>query len=154
MSVVIFLTVMTTLSDTLAIRKDLRVRIPNTHSSVNHLLYADDTCITAHFPAACQELLNLVEWGLDWEKMKAKPTKSRVLFIKASSGKIYYGMPHVSQSVVSGSRQLVIGLLSSLECISKCYQIQLLIETLKQSLEEMLKAIGVVPVTHSQKVRL
>ena len=55
LSVVIFLTVMATLSDTLATRKELGVQIPNTSSSVNHLLYADDTCITANFPAAASE---------------------------------------------------------------------------------------------------
>ena len=45
MSVVIFLTVMATLSDTLQARQDLGVMLTNLESVVNHLLYADDTCI-------------------------------------------------------------------------------------------------------------
>ena len=54
LSVLIILTVMAILSDTLSTMKDLGVVIPMSH--VNHLLYADDTFITANSPAACQHL--------------------------------------------------------------------------------------------------
>ena len=63
LSVVIFLTVMATLLDMLDTRKDLGVVIPHSHSSVNHPLYADDTSITAHSPAACQYLLDMTSNG-------------------------------------------------------------------------------------------
>ena len=68
--------------------------IPGSDVQVNHLLYADDTCITALSPAACQHLLNIVQQWLDWAKMRAKPPKSWVLCIKASTGKAY--TPHLS----------------------------------------------------------
>ena len=94
LSVLIFLTVMATLSDTLAPFMDLGVVVPGSESRVNHLLYADDTCITAHTPAACQHLLDVVQQWFDWANLKAKPSKSRVLCIKASTGRVY--MPPLS----------------------------------------------------------
>ena len=79
LSVVLFFTVMATLS---------AVKIPNSQSLVNHLLYADDTHITANSPAACQELLNMVQQWLEWANMTEKPSKSTVLCIKASTGSL------------------------------------------------------------------
>ena len=60
LSVLIFLMVMATLSDTLSTKKDLGVNISSSKPHVNHLLYTDDTCITANSPAACQHLLYAV----------------------------------------------------------------------------------------------
>ena len=79
MSVVIFLTVMATLSDTLQARQDLGVMLPNLESVVNHLLYADDTCIVSTSSAGCQHLLNMVQQWLEWAKLKAKPSNSLFL---------------------------------------------------------------------------
>ena len=152
LSVVIFLTVMATLSDTLATRKDLGVKINKTNSSVNHLLYADDTCITAHSPAACQELLNMVQQWLGWAKMKAKPSKSRILCIKASSGKVY--SPCLS---IGGECMQPVG-----NSAFKFLGMHIRVppdpaearNSLKESLEAMLRAIDAVPVTRNQNLRL
>ena len=87
LSVMLFLSVK--LSDTLSTRNELGVAIPHSEAHVNHLLYADDTCITAQTPAACQVLLDMVQQWLELAGMKAKPTKSRVLGIMASTGNPY-----------------------------------------------------------------
>ena len=71
LSVVIFLTVMATLSDTLSTRYDLGVVIPKLKLSVNHLLYADDTCIVSSSPAGCQHLLDIVQQWLVWAPGKS-----------------------------------------------------------------------------------
>ena len=152
LSVVIFLTVMATLSDTLDTRKELRATIPSTSSSVNHLLYADDTCITASSPAACQELLNVVEQWLDWAGMKAKPSKSRTLCLKASTGRVY--TPHLS---IGGEYIQPVG-----DTPFKFLGMHIRIppdpaaarSSLKSSLESMLQAIDAVPVIRSQRLRL
>ena len=152
LSVVIFLMVMATLSDTLATRKDLGVKIHKTNSSVNHLLYADDTCITAHSPAACQELLNMVQQWLGWAKMKAKPSKSRILCIKASSGKVY--SPWLS---IGGECMQPVGN-SAFKFLGMHIRVPLdpakARNSLKESLEAMLRAIDAVLVTRNQKLRL
>ena len=88
LSVVIFLTVMAALSDTLTAWMNLGVVVPGSDIRVNHLLCADDTCITVHSSAACQQLFNVVQQWLNWAMLKAKPSKSRVLYIKASTGLI------------------------------------------------------------------
>ena len=61
LSVVIFLTVMNTLSDTLCSRKDLGFTLPQSSTTINHLLYADDACIISNTPAGCQHLLDMVQ---------------------------------------------------------------------------------------------
>ena len=87
LSVVIFQTVMNTLSDTLCSRSDLGFTLPLSSTSVNHLLYADDACIVSNTPAGCQHLLSMVERWLEWAKLKAKVPKYRSLVIQASTGK-------------------------------------------------------------------
>ena len=87
LSIVIFLTVMNTLSDTLCSRSDLGFTLPSSSTSVNHLLYADDACIVSNTPAGCQHLLSMVERWLEWAKLKAKVPKCRSLVIQASTGK-------------------------------------------------------------------
>lgn len=58
LSVVIFNTVINTLVDTLKGKADLGYKVYNTSYSINVLQYADDTCLVANSPAACQQLLN------------------------------------------------------------------------------------------------
>ena len=87
LSVVILLTVMATLTDTLSTKKDVGVVIPSSESRVNHLMYANDICITANNPAACQNLLYVVQQWLNWAKLKVKPSKSWVLCLKAFTGR-------------------------------------------------------------------
>ena len=119
---------------------------------VNNLLYADDTCITAHSPAACQHLLNIVQQWLDWAKMRAKPPKSRVLCIKASTGKEY--IPHLSiggESIqhIGDSPFKFLGMLIRVPPNPSVAK-----NALKLSVESMLEAIDRVPVTIHQKLRL
>ena len=60
LSVVIFNTVINTLVDALQTRLDLGYRLSNSTRQVNVLQYADDTCLLADSPAACQHLLDMV----------------------------------------------------------------------------------------------
>ena len=87
LSVVIFLTVMNTLSDTLCTRQDLGFSLPSSSISFNQLLYADDTCVIGQNPAACQHLVTIVQRWLEWAQLKAKVPKCRSLGIQASTGK-------------------------------------------------------------------
>ena len=57
LSVVIFNTVMNTLVETIATRSDLGYQFSRSSRRVNILQYADDTCLVANSPAACQYLL-------------------------------------------------------------------------------------------------
>ena len=88
LSVVIFLTVINTLSDTLRTRKDLGFTLPKSSISINHLLYADDACIISNTPAGCQHLLVMVQCWLEWALMKAKVPKCHSMVLQASTGKL------------------------------------------------------------------
>lgn len=100
LSVVIFLTVMNTLSDTLCSRKDLGVTLPSSSISVKHLLYADDVCVISSTPAGCQHLLNMVQRWLEWAQLRAKVPKCQSLVIQASSGKrITSGLSIADQTI-------------------------------------------------------
>ena len=149
-SVLIFLTVMATLSDALAPFMDLGVVVPGSESHVNHLLYADDTCITAHTPAACQHLLDVVQHWLDWANLMVQPSKSRVLCIKASTGRVY--MPPLS---IGGEVIQHVGD-SSFQFLGMHIRVPpnpaTARDALKQSVVSMLKAIDGVPVTLHQKL--
>ena len=85
LSVVIFLTVINTLSDTLCTRRDLGFSLPQSSISINHLLYADDTCIISNMPAGCQHLLDMVQRWLEWAQLKVKVPKCRSMVLQASS---------------------------------------------------------------------
>ena len=87
LSVVIFLTVMNTLSDSLHSRADLGYTLPSSSIRVNHLLYADDACVVSSTPAGCQRLLDLVQRWLEWAKLKAKVPKCHSMAIQASTGR-------------------------------------------------------------------
>ena len=93
LSVVIFNTVINTLVDTLQTRPDLGFSVSNSHQ-VNLLQYADDTCITANSPAACQHLLDMVDSWLQWSGMRAKVPKCHCLALQSSTGKLLD--PHLS----------------------------------------------------------
>ena len=81
LSVVIFLSVMATLSDTLQTRQDLGFPMSNMYTVVNHLLYADDTCVIGRSPADCQHLVDMVQKWLQWAYLKVKALKSRSLSV-------------------------------------------------------------------------
>ena len=87
LSVVIFLTVMNTLSDTLNTHRDLGFSLPQSSISINHLLYVDDACIISSSPAGCQHLLDMVQRWLEWAQLRVKVPKCRSLVLQASSGR-------------------------------------------------------------------
>ena len=132
---VLFLSVMATLSDTFSTRNELGVAIPHSDAHVNHLLYADDTCITAQTPAACQVLLDMVQQWLEWAG------------IKASTGKPYD--PHLCIDgeciqPIGESNFKILGMLIHVPPNPAAAKI-----SLQVSLETMLKAIDSSPVTRS-----
>lgn len=86
LSVVIFNTVINTLVDTLKTQTELGYKIYNTAYFVNTLQYADDTCLVANSPAACQHLLNLTDKWLDWSMMRAKIPKCCAVSLQSSTG--------------------------------------------------------------------
>jgi len=60
----------------------------NMHTVVNHLLYADSTCVIGRSPADCQHLVDMVQKWLQWAHLKVKAPKSRSLSVQASTGKV------------------------------------------------------------------
>ena len=86
-SVVIFLTVMNNLSDTLRARSDLGFTLPSSSISINHLLYADDVCLVSNSTASCQHLLDLVQQWFEWALLKAKVPKCCSMAIQVSNGR-------------------------------------------------------------------
>ena len=87
LSVVIFLTVMNTLSDTLHPIEDLGFSLPPSSTFTNHLMYAGDVCLVSSSPAGCQHLLELVQRWLKWSCFKAKVEKCCALCLNACTGK-------------------------------------------------------------------
>ena len=88
LSVVIFNTVMNTLVDTISLRIDLGYQFSGSQRRVNILQYADDTCLVANSPAACQHLLSTVADWLEWSGMAAKIPKCQCVSLKGSTGKL------------------------------------------------------------------
>lgn len=86
LSVVIFNTVINTLVDTLKTQADLGYKVHNTSYSINMLQYADDTCLVANSPSACQHLLKTTDMWLDWSLMRAKIPKCCAVSLQASTG--------------------------------------------------------------------
>ena len=82
---VIFNTVMNTLLDTISRRIDLGNQFSNSRRQVNILQYADDTCLVASSPAACQHLLNITSDWLQWSGMEAK---CQCLSLQGSTGRL------------------------------------------------------------------
>ena len=151
LSVVIFNTVINTLVDTLQTRPDLGFSVSNSHQ-VNLLQYADDTCITANSPAACQHLLDMVDSWLQWSGMRAKVPKCHCLALQSSTGKLLD--PHLSIQnqtipfIGSGSIKFL-GMTIQVPANQSETKI-----ALKTNLERMLKAVDAAPVTRRQKLRL
>ena len=95
-SVVVFNSVINTLLDTLKTRSELGYHLHNTSYCINTLQYADDTCLVANCPAACQHLLQIVELWLEWSGMKAKIKKCHCIGLEGSSGHVVN--PHLTLS--------------------------------------------------------
>ena len=149
LSVVIFLTVMNTLSDTLKTRGDLGYTIPSSTTPTNHLLYADNICIISNSPAGCQHLLSMVERWLQWSLLKAKVPKCRTMCFQASTGrKIDPGLS-LNGEMIPAVGDDGFKFLEMLVRVHNDARASLL-----ENLKRMLEAVDRSPVTHHQKLRL
>ena len=153
LSVVIFNTVMATLTDTL---KDINhwdtispaVPDPSTFFST----HADDTCILANGPASCQELLWRMEGWLDWTGMRAKVPKCFSLAIVASSGKRYNPWLTFSGQDIPFIKDNTIRFLGGPVSVPPTNHHHK--EHLAVRLEHLLQRVDAVPVTRKQKLML
>ena len=149
LSVVIFLTVMNTLSDTLCSRKDLGFTLPQSSITINHLLYADDACIISNTPAGCQHLLDMVQ---RWLELKAKVPKCRSMAIQASTGKRVSPTLTISGSEIPPAED---GAFKFLGMPVRVYNSNDdARSSLRGSLQQMLTAIDQTPLFRQQKLRL
>ena len=152
LSVVIFLTVINTLSDSLCTRRDLGFTLSRSSTTINHLLYADDACIISNTPAGCQHLLNMVQRWLEWALLKAKVPKCRSMVIQASSGKRVCPTLSISGERIPPAEEetfkflgMPVRIYSSNESARS---------SLQSTLQQMLTAIDETPLTRQQKLRL
>ena len=152
LSVVIFLTVINTLSDSLCTRRDLGFTLSRSSTIINHLLYADDACIISNTPAGCQHLLNMVQRWLEWALLKAKVPKCRSMVIQASSGKRVCPTLSISGERIPPAEEetfkflgMPVRIYSSNESARS---------SLQSTLQQMLTAIDETPLTRQQKLRL
>ena len=144
-SVVIFLTVMNTLSESLSTRRDLGFSLPSSTTPINHLMYADDVCVISNSPAGCQHLLNLVQRWLEWSCLKAKVEKCCSMSVQESTGRrVNSGIPEAPDD---GYRFLGM-------CVWLFRNNNRARATLMEDLKRMLEAVDKAPVTHQQKLRL
>ena len=152
LSVVIFLTVMNTLSHTLKTRGDLGYTIPSSTTPTNHLLYADDICIISNSPAGCQHLLSMVERWLQWSLLKAKVPKCCTMCFQASTGrKIDPGLSLNGEMIPATGDDgfKFLGMLVRVHNYNNDARTSLL-----KNLKRMLEVVDRSPVTCHQKIRL
>ena len=152
LSVVIFLAVMNTLSDTLNTRRDLGFSLPQSSISINHLLYADDACIISSSAAGCQHLLDMVQRWLEWAQLRAKVPKCRSLVLQASSGRRVIPTLTINGDRIPTSEDgefKFLGMPVRLHSSNDEAR-----SALKGSLQRMLSAIDESPLTRQQKLRL
>ena len=152
LSVVIFLTVMNTLSYSLHSRADLGYTLPSSSIRVNHLLYADDACVVSSTLAGCQRLLDLVQRWLEWAKLKAKVPKCHSMAIQASTGRrVNPGLSMVGEDIplVENDSFKFLGMPVQFYKDNNAARM-----FLKQTLQQMLVSIEEVPLTRQQKLCL
>ena len=152
LSVVIFLTVMNTLSDTLCSRKDLGFTLPQSSTTINHLLYADDACIISNTPAGCQHLLDMVQHWLEWAQLKAKVPKCRSMAIQASTGKRISPTLTISGNEIPPVEDGVFKFLGMPVRVYTSNDDAR--SSLRGSLQQMLSVIDQTPLSRQQKLRL
>ena len=148
LSVVVFLSVMNTLSDTLVMRTDLGYTLPGTSLTTNHLFYADDACIISSSPAGCKYLLDTVQRWLDWALLRAKAPKCHCLTIQASSGK---STAHSGEEIqhIENDKFKFLGMPVRIYHNNREAR-----SALKDRLSQMLRKIDSIPLTRQQKLRL
>ena len=100
LSVIIFNTVMSTLSDMLQSHQHLGYTLSGSRITTNVLLYADDTCLVADGPASSQQLLDQVEKWLQWTGMSAKVPKCFSLALQSSTSKRYNPDLHLQDQAI------------------------------------------------------
>ena len=152
LSVVIFNTVINTLADTLRRHSELGYRLSKTSYTVNQLQYADDTCLLANCPAACQQLLNITDQWLSWANMKAKVVKCHSAAIQSTTGHIIDPELELSGEKLPFIKDKTIkflGLPIKLPKDNKQGRVHL-----HQVLHRLLKAVDQCPVTRRQKLKL
>ena len=152
LSVVIFLTVMNTLSDTLCTRGDLGFSLPQSSISINHLLYADDACVISNTPAGCQYLLNMVQRWLEWAHLTAKVPKCRSMAIQASTGKRVCPSLTISGDSIPPAEDGAFKFLGMPVRVHSSNDDAR--SSLQGSLQRMLTVIDETPPTRQQKLRL
>ena len=84
LSTSIFNCVIGTLVDTLQYHcHHLGYRLSLSAQVISQLQFADDTCIMAHNPQCCQEMLRVINRWLLWSTMKAKPSKCQAIALRS-----------------------------------------------------------------------
>lgn len=152
LSVAIFNTVINTLVDTLKSRLDLGYKLSNSNYHINTLQYADDTCLVANCPAACQELLNITDEWLKWADMKAKVPKCHSMSLQGSTGcavdpKLFLSgqsLPFIANKTIK-----FLGL--PVQIPNNLSQAK---QDVKKKLSFLLQAVDICPVTRKQKLQL
>ena len=152
LSVVIFLTVMNTLSDTLCTRGNFGFSLSQSSISINHLLYADDACVISNTPAGCQHLLDMVQRWLEWAQLNAKVPKCRSMAIQASTGKRVCPFLTISGDSIPPAEDGVFKFLGMPVRVHSSNDDAR--SSLQGSLQRMLTVIAETPLTRQQKLRL
>ena len=152
LSVVIFNSVMSTLSDAITQYQHMGYHFSQSPRSTNILQYADDTCLIADGPSSCQTLLNGVEQWLQWTGMKTKVPKCHSLAIQASSGKTYDpGLMLQGEPIPSIGNNAVKFLGAYIQIPRDTQQPR---QHLQSKLTSLLEKVDAVPVTRHQKLLL
>ena len=152
LSVVIFLTVFNTLSDTLCTRKELGFSLPQSPVSISHLLYADDACVISSTLAGCQHLLNMVQRWLEWAQMKAKVPKCHSMILQASTGKRLHQTLTINGDIIPSAETISFKFLGMPVRVYTTNADAR--SSLQESLQRMLTAIDETLLTRQQKLRL
>ena len=148
LSVVIFNTVMNTLVDTITTRIDLGYQLSGSLRRVNILQYADDICLVANSPSACQYLLSKVGDWLVWTGMAAKVPKCQCLSLEGSTGKLRDPQLLLRGASIPFTEKLVrfLGLDVQVASHHVCPR-----SNIVARLQKMLTAIDRAPLTRRQK---
>lgn len=149
LSVIIFNSVMSTLSEALRKFQCLGYTFSGSSRSVSVVQYADDTCLVADGPSSCQILLDSVESWLQWSGMEAQVPKCHSL---ASSGKMYDPKLTLQNSAISCIGNNAIKFLgASIQIPPNQNQLR---KNLKSKLELLLEKVDEVPISRGQKLLL
>ena len=145
-----FNTVINTLVDSLKSCAELGYTLAPKYT-VSVLQYADDTCLVAKSPAACQVLLNRAEQWLKWSMMKPKVPKCHSVAIQSSSGKVIDPQLTIANKEIPfmGNKSIkFLGMRIEFPMNTAAAK-----QELEQKLESMLHAVDKTPLTSQQKLK-